>query len=235
MVQQAYLALGLYKDSSPEELYSLWTYMCRPFYGNLEVNIIESTLHFLHVDHEQHATLVGSFDRIDFESLERKIKSRNVHTIELGSIGGSITSAMQLGKLIRKHKLNTTLVGDCESACAIAFLGGRYRWGDTSKHSLRFHQIHFNGISVPTTHSIYSDICRYAFDLSVNGDFIVAAMLKSSPSSFYSPSKCELLIAHVLGDLTPKQLWPYDREMRSCLGSLRHEDALRNLIESMEE
>jgi hypothetical protein len=57
----------------------------------------------------------------------------------LNSDGGSLSEAMRLGELIRKYGLNTEIgtkgdtpydwkPGGCYSACAMAFLGGKYRF-----------------------------------------------------------------------------------------------------------
>ena len=58
-------------------------------------------------------------------------------TIWLNSPGGNLFAGMQLGRIIRgqgasTHIINsgTLLPGECYSACALAFLGGVYRFND---------------------------------------------------------------------------------------------------------
>src|SRR5262245_66365065 len=58
-------------------------------------------------------------------------------TVWLNSSGGNAFAGMQLGRILRKHGAwtyiidsRTLLPGQCYSACALAFLGGVYRFND---------------------------------------------------------------------------------------------------------
>src|SRR5262249_55089656 len=57
----------------------------------------------------------------------------------LNSAGGNVFAGMQLGRIIRQHgawthiiNYRTLLPGECYSACALAFLGGVYRFSDNA-------------------------------------------------------------------------------------------------------
>src|SRR5262249_39492130 len=80
------------------------------------------------------------------DDLEKYVKENSWVTeyeVRLHSHGGSLIGAIKLGELFRKHKFSTTVgrtLGDkvphaqangvCESACAIAFIGGVERSAD---------------------------------------------------------------------------------------------------------
>ena len=75
----------------------------------------------------------GAPDRLSkaLEGIEGRI------VVWLNSPGGNLFAGMQLGRIIRSHggwtriiNPRTLLAGECYSACAIAFLGGVYRFND---------------------------------------------------------------------------------------------------------
>ncbi|WP_179379446.1 hypothetical protein [Jannaschia marina] len=63
-----------------------------------------------------------------------------VTTIGLASPGGNIAAAFDAAELIHARRLDTTLVGNCASACAFVFLGGRARTLPDGSWRLGFHQ-----------------------------------------------------------------------------------------------
>lgn len=88
-------------------------------------------------------TLVYLDGRIDDDAPDRLsralvgVKGRTA--IWLNSPGGNLFAGMQLGRVIRRHGAwtyiidsRTLLPGECYSACSLAFLGGVYRFNDTS-------------------------------------------------------------------------------------------------------
>ena len=60
--------------------------------------------------------------------------------VYLNSSGGYLTDGFELGRLFRSEDVSVRVVGDqqCSSSCAVAFLGGRYRWL-RQKAKLTFH------------------------------------------------------------------------------------------------
>jgi hypothetical protein len=81
-------------------------------------------------------------DLTDFQSAIKKLKQENLHlhlnVVQLNSIGGKPSAAIQIGELIRKHRLTTYIAPDskCYSGCAYIFVGGvqRYAFGELGVH-----------------------------------------------------------------------------------------------------
>ena len=72
-------------------------------------------------------------------------------TVWLNSPGGNLFAGMELGRIIRKHRAwtriidhRTLLPGECYSACAMAFLGGIYRFNDNAPR----YGVHLASLSV---------------------------------------------------------------------------------------
>lgn len=78
---------------------------------------------------------IDSRDANDFEELLKQgaLTDRPLHlnVVQLKSEGGSANAAIQIGRLIRLHGLNTYVAPTdyCASACVYAFLGGVQRYG----------------------------------------------------------------------------------------------------------
>lgn len=104
----------------------------------------------------------GPIDRDAASRLEATIRANNIpyqSHVNLDSPGGNLFSAMELGRVIRKYELSTsvkkrgakqstqfgesylTAPGKCLSACALAFIGGRFRflWSDREIGLHRFY------------------------------------------------------------------------------------------------
>ena len=86
-------------------------------------------------------TLVYLDGRIDAGAPDRLSKALSGISgrvaIWLNSPGGNLFAGMQLGRIIREHGATTHIInsatllpGECYSACALAFLGGVYRFND---------------------------------------------------------------------------------------------------------
>ena len=65
-------------------------------------------------------------------------KKPSITRVQLDSPGGRLHEGLKLGKLIKKHKLNTYVKRGCFSACTVAFAGGAKREMDESA-SFGFH------------------------------------------------------------------------------------------------
>jgi hypothetical protein len=74
-------------------------------------------------------------DLKDFQDALAQLKSSNtqlhLNVVQLDSEGGSGNTAIEIGRLIRKNKLNTYIAPKdyCASACVPIFLGGLQRYG----------------------------------------------------------------------------------------------------------
>lgn len=70
------------------------------------------------------------------------------------SLGGDVRAAIELGRLIRKHLVTTQLlVGDCASACVLAFVGGVNRTAPVKQPKFGIHSPY----SADTKEATYKD------------------------------------------------------------------------------
>jgi ATP-dependent protease ClpP protease subunit len=85
-------------------------------------------------------------DFIEFKNalkqLDESKKILHMKSVVLESNGGSVQTAVMIGKLIRERKLNTYLASgiECASACVHILIGGvqRYAFGDVAVHRATF-------------------------------------------------------------------------------------------------
>lgn len=88
--------------------------------------------------------LDGEIDKHAAQRLSTEIESNNIRyaTVYLNSPGGDLLGGIQLGRLIRKHRFSTRIGTQrldgvikadarCISACALAFVGGYFRYQDS--------------------------------------------------------------------------------------------------------
>jgi len=69
---------------------------------------------------------ITAFDDIKF----RAALDDNVKTVILGSDGGYVAEAMEIGRIIRQRQLDTAVPSNCASACALIWAGGVKRTVD---------------------------------------------------------------------------------------------------------
>jgi hypothetical protein len=113
---------------------------------------------------------------------------KRISRVILGSGGGSVREAIKAGFLIRKLGLDTTLDSSCYSACPLVFLGGVNRtiWSPYPK--LGFHQMSDgSGRAIMSSSPLYSAMEDYASIMGANSDFVLASMLRASPSEMFEP------------------------------------------------
>jgi hypothetical protein len=89
---------------------------------------------------------IAEIDKEDLKAAIETVQKNNyqlhLNTVQLNSYGGSKGAGIEIGRLIRRHKLNTFVPPDgrCNSACVFAFIGGvqRYGFGKIGVHSTTF-------------------------------------------------------------------------------------------------
>ncbi len=89
---------------------------------------------------------IAEVDEEDFKTAIDTVQKNNyqlhLNMVQLNSRGGNKGAGIEIGRLIRKHKLNTFIPPDgrCNSACVFAFIGGvqRYGFGRIGVHSTTF-------------------------------------------------------------------------------------------------
>lgn len=106
----------------------------------------------------------------------------SVRTVSLGSGGGYVHEAIRAGTYIRENGYDTRLWNGCYSACPLVFIGGNNREIYSPYPELGFHQVaRSDGISVPTTAPIYSDIESYVRRMGVDSDLVMTT-IKVTPA-----------------------------------------------------
>ncbi len=87
----------------------------------------------MHLDTLDVVIVSGSFESSDLLAPFVALAQRTgANAVTFRSPGGSIMKAMELGRLIRSLRLATIQAarGECESACALAFVGGTVRFAE---------------------------------------------------------------------------------------------------------
>jgi hypothetical protein len=98
---------------------SLATAALPAYAANVEVHSIRD---------EKIVTIEGEIDPNDFDVLKVKVGSVSGKlTIFLGSPGGSVVAALQIGNLIRMKGWTTMVLNECNNACALIWLAGAQR------------------------------------------------------------------------------------------------------------
>jgi hypothetical protein len=147
----------------------------------------------------------GRIDPGTVSRFEQFLESRVVDegtAVYLNSPGGSLVEGIQLGKVIRQRKLDTSIGAEgpspaaCASACAIAFLGGVSR---SVPAGSKFGVHRFRYINDPTTARAASAqveqaqiasaiLLQYLREMGIDPELYTASALTSSNSiSFLSP------------------------------------------------
>lgn len=133
--------------------------------------------------------VVGDIKSGFFRDFENVLDDNpQVETIVLGSAGGSVSEALKSGVEIRERGLDTSLSNNCYSACPLIFGGGVRRtiWSPYPK--LGFHQMSDKqGRAIKTSHELYFVMENYFELMGADPHFILASMLRASPSEMYEP------------------------------------------------
>lgn len=135
--------------------------------------------------------VLGNIENGFANDLAKQIaNNNNIQTIALGSAGGSVTDALEAGRMIRALKLDTTLTANCYSACPLVFLGGVRRtiWSPYPK--IGFHRMYWsNGVAVAPGDDLYNEISNYAFQMDANARFVLASMFSAEPDDMFVPDE----------------------------------------------
>jgi hypothetical protein len=116
----------------------------------------------------------------------------DAHTVELEGPGGLEREGLAIAHAIQNRDLVTHAIGDCESACTLAFLAGRERVLGTNA-SLGFH-----AVSAPVfTIDLNANYDRYLAGRGVEDQFIRRAAATPASDMWY-PTNDELKAAGVI-------------------------------------
>ena len=120
-------------------------------------------------------------------------ENAGVKEVVLGSGGGSVIDAIRSGYEIRLRGLNTTIFGNCYSACPLVFMGGleRVLWASPSR--LGFHQMYRgNGLPAPVNDPMYKIMEKYLLNMGIDPVTVIGWMLSAEPSEMFEPKPEQL-------------------------------------------
>jgi hypothetical protein len=120
----------------------------------------------------------------------------SIRLVQLNNIGGWINEGVALEKLIEAHGLSTYTATECDSACLIAFMGGKERYLG-SKGRLGFHEASVGGVGGEVAKVGTEQFLQVLSEKGIPSAFIERA-LSAPPSSMWYPTRQELLSAHVI-------------------------------------
>ena len=119
-------------------------------------------------------------------------KHPHAHTVELAGPGGREMEGLAIAHAIEDRNLVTRAVGDCDSACTLAFLAGRERI------LARRRPLGFHAVSSPVyVWNLNENYDGYLASRGVPPEFIARAAATPSDDMWY-PTRDELLAAHVI-------------------------------------
>jgi len=147
--------------------------------------------------------LTGVISRGATSEVRDALDRTGAQILRLNSMGGRFGEAMKLLQLVRERHLVTYSSTGCDSACTIAFLGGKERWLSTSAR-LGFHR--FSGAPEGALESVVEDQFTAAYeDLGLPPAFI-ERMLATPADDMWYPTIDELLAANLItGTAQPAQ------------------------------
>lgn len=153
------------------------------------------------IDGYIHKPTVESFSKAAFQ------RGQDFGVVYFNSGGGDLTAAQELGRMIRAKGYSTQigqLSGDgnhirkgvCESACPIAFLGGKHRLLNTDTGRLGIHRFYLakQGRWASDSESLFSaeqDLRKYIHDMGISAEFF-ALLMKTSPDKLRYMGKTEI-------------------------------------------
>jgi hypothetical protein len=80
------------------------------------------------IDQNARVSIVGSLVRDDADQFQAKTSALSRAIVTLRSDGGSVVAGVTIGEAIRLKGFSSVVVGQCASACALAWLGGTQRF-----------------------------------------------------------------------------------------------------------
>jgi len=127
-------------------------------------------------------------------ALEKAPKAR---LVRLESGGGTLDVAIDLYAAIRSHGLDTAVQGKCESACTIAFMGGRRRFA-APRARLGFHRA--SGVDRPEF-PMADYIVRGMYVQSGMAEWFADKVMDTPHTTLWHPSLAELQRGAVVTDV----------------------------------
>jgi hypothetical protein len=166
----------------------------------------------------------GNVDVSAHLRLKEVLEKNNVplgSSIYLHSPGGSLGGGMALGRLIRQHRLQTrigrrdptskevsAIAGDCMSACAVAYLGGEYRfWKEGSKFGVhRFSLKDKSDNDSDIAQIIAAGLIEYIRSMDVSTDLFTVST-RAGAQEIVVPTRERLIELNVVNNGFKKPIW----------------------------
>lgn len=118
--------------------------------------------------------------------------------VVLGSGGGSVRDALAAGNLIRQRGLDTSIFGNCYSACPLVFIGGVNRNLWASLNRLGFHQVYVGqGEALPFDDPVYQAIYGYLSAMGVDPEIVISWMWSARPGDMFEPEPRDMCPSHI--------------------------------------
>ena len=120
------------------------------------------------------------------ERLEHAIRSHpEARVVAISSNGGSVSEAIEAGRVIRSNGLSTTLENSCDSSCALVFLGGVERLINQPAPQIRMHQLAVQSSNgdlsyIDVSHEVYGVIGEYVTEMGANSARYIEMMGRST-------------------------------------------------------
>lgn len=148
----------------------------------------------------------------------RKI-GKNAVTFYLNSPGGSLAAGLEIGRLIRQHGGNTYVgvnnaadeslrPGDCFSACALAFLGGTYRYmARGSRYGVhRFYKPTAGDTDLDDAQIISASVASFVREMGVDPG-LLDLMVRAGRDQVYLLGQGELELLNVVNNGRKRAQW----------------------------
>ena len=181
-------------DASESERINRWNLDCVGAFGIPRLAFLESERPEAAFERDgQWLRVYGDIEPGFFQRFQRALDANpDASIVVLGSGGGSVRDAILAGAEIRRRGLETTLHGNCYSACPLVFVGGVRRVLWASPHRLGFHQISIDRAAVDLDHPIYSVVARYLASMGVEPVTVISWMFSASPAEMFEPEVGDL-------------------------------------------
>jgi hypothetical protein len=186
-------------------------------YPPMEPQLIFSSASWIYID--------GEIDAGTSAALEDYINRNGVtegSKVRLNSPGGDLYGGMALGRTIRKYRLNTDVgvaplqgkeryesgPGYCYSACAIAFLGGQFRYLQTDSH-YGVHRFYFSGNNnngADVAQVVSASIVNYLREMEIDIGLFEASTI-AGKEEVYEPARSDLEHLNVINNGFTKPVW----------------------------
>ena len=119
-----------------------------------------------------------------------------IRIVQLNNVGGWISEGDRVRLLIKAHGLSTFTARECDSACLLAFMGGKERYLGT-RGRLGFHEASVEGVGGGVAREGTERFRRVFLENRIPASFVNRA-LSTPPSAIWYPTTRELLDGHVI-------------------------------------